>query len=594
MNEKIVFKGNMRSFKKSLDLSLKYKSNVERLMAFRDFVCKIKQADELNNKGKPKDYSADDIYGMLVSFLDIKYYVIENTLTDKTEIKFYIRNYDSLLGLYTEFDLAVWLNAISNFIKIKSITRTYSDLSFKFANLDKDAIQMTKIKPLKLPGNDIILAQNGILDLKNNIFARSIVPYDYHFTTALPFKILPVEFADTTMIEIAKRIIDDWASGKKANKKYLYQLSFSAIDGNGRHVYNIIKGGGGNGKSAFLNILEHIAGERYTVKLNIDELGDDNALEHINESKKLIIGHDMATDAKLSKVVNGRLKQFITNEPFQYKRKYKSNTLCVSNGLKIQSTNTDVSFFENTPAIKRRINVFQWTDVVYSDLNKSDLGFDLDALIDGSSPNSQAFYEAFIALTIANYKKFDKFDLPEESRKLTDQMISDNDQVENFLMWIVEQGLNVGSYPNIVFYNMYCEWLRMENPRAIPLKRNTFSNRFNNRQNDYNFTLSKSAQSVLTIPDLEFNLRALNSGYFKYPITIPKATKYRRIEFNNQISNEDINEFISKLKGFKVGNYEGLPYKEKLILHHLIGLMNDDAIAYYQTFVSDTIEAKEN
>lgn len=594
MNKKIVFKGNMRAFKKPLDLSLKYKSNVERLMAFREFVCKIKQADELNNKGKPKDYSADDIYGMLVSFLDIKYYVIESTLTDKTEIKFYIRNYDSLLGLYTEFDLAVWLNAISNFIKIKSITRTYSDLSFKFANLDKDAIQMTKIKPLKLPSNDIILAQNGILDLKNNIFARSIVPYDYHFTTALPFKILPIEFADSTMIEIAKRIIDDWASGKEPNKKYLYQLSFSAIDGNGRHVYNIIKGGGGNGKSAFLNILEHIAGERYTVKLNIDELGDDNALEHINESKKLIIGHDMATDAKLSKVVNGRLKQFITNEPFQYGRKYKSNALCVTNGLKIQSTNTDVSFFENTPAIKRRINVFQWTDVVYSDLNKDDLGFDLDALIDGSSPNSQAFYEAFIALTIANYKKFDKFDLPEESRKLTDQMISDNDQVENFLIWLVEQELNVGSYPNIVMYIMYCEWLRMENPKAIPLKRNTFSNRFNNRQNDYNFTLSKSAQSVLTIPDLEFNLKALNSGYFKYPITIPKATKYRRIEFNNKISNEDIDEFISKLKGFKVGNYESLPYKEKLILHHLIGLMNNDAIAYYQTFVSDTIEAKGN
>ena len=594
MNEDIVFKGNMRAFKKPLDLSLKYKSNVERLMAFRDFVCKIKQADELNNKGKPKDYSADDIYGMLVSFLDIKYYVIESTLTGKTEIKFYIRNYDSLLGLYTEFDLAVWLNAISNFIKIKSITRTYSDLSFKFANLDKDAIQMTKIKPLKLPSNDIILAQNGILDLKNNIFARSIVPYDYHFTTALPFKILPIEFADSTMIEIAKRIIDDWASGKEPNKKYLYQLSFSAIDGNGRHVYNIIKGGGGNGKSAFLNILEHIAGERYTVKLNIDELGDDNALEHINESKKLIIGHDMATDAKLSKVVNGRLKQFITNEPFQYKRKYKSNTLCVTNGLKIQSTNTDVSFFENTPAIKRRINVFQWTDVVYSDLNKDDLGFDLDALIDGSSTNSQAFYEAFIALTIHNYKKFDKFDLPEESRKLTDQMISDNDQVENFLIWLVEQGLNTGSYPTIVMYIMYCEWLRMENPKAIPLKRNTFSNRFNNRQNDYNFTLSKSAQSVLTIPDLEFNLKALNSGYFRYPISIPKATKYRRIEFDNKISDEEVNEFISKLKGFKVGNYESLPYKEKLILHHLIGLMNDDAIAYYQTFVSDTIEAKEN
>lgn len=174
MNEKIVFKGNKREFKKPLEFSLKYKSNVERLMAFKEFVCKIKQADELNSKGKPKDYSADDIYGMLISFLDIKYYVIENTQTDKTEIKFYIVNYDSPLGLYTEFDLPAWLNAISNFIKIKSITRVYSELNFKFANLDKDTIQMTKIKPLKLPDNDIILAQNGILDLKT-IFLQEIL-----------------------------------------------------------------------------------------------------------------------------------------------------------------------------------------------------------------------------------------------------------------------------------------------------------------------------------------------------------------------------------------------------------------------------------
>ena len=134
----------------------------------------------------------------------------------------------------------------------------------------------------------------------------------------------------------------------------------------------------------------------------------------------------------------------------------------------------------------------------------------------------------------------------------------------------------------------------MENPRATPLKRNAFSNRFNGRQNDYNFTISQNQQSVSSIPDLEFNLKALNSGYFKYPISIPKATKYQRIEFGNKISNEDIDEFISKLKGFKVGNYDTLSYKEKLILYHLIGLMNDDAIAYYQTFVSDTRETKEN
>ena len=156
--------------------------------------------------------------------------------------------------------------------------------------------------------------------------------------------------------------------------------------------------------------------------------------------------------------------------------------------------------------------------------------------------------------------------MPEESRKLTDQMISGNDQVENFLTWMVEQELNIGTYPTIVMYIMYCEWLKIENPRATPLKRNAFSNRFNGRQNDYNFTISKNQQSVLSIPDLEFNLKALNSGYFKYPISIPKATKYQRIEFGNKISDEEVDEFISKLKGFKVGNYESLPYKEKLIL----------------------------
>ena len=36
-------------------------------------------------------------------------------------------------------------------------------------------------------------------------------------------------------------------------------MSVAAIDGNGREVYNIIIGPGGNGKSAFLSILRQLA-----------------------------------------------------------------------------------------------------------------------------------------------------------------------------------------------------------------------------------------------------------------------------------------------------------------------------------------------
>lgn len=563
------FKGNSQDFNKNLNINKTYVSSNEQLDALKDYAKRIIQRDLLLNNGRAKKYTADDLFAILADFLKIKYVIIENETGNKT-IVYYIIDYDDPVGLYIEFNLKEWLNTLSLFIQIPNITNIYKDLSFKFENTNNKTLELLTIQPMKLPPKYIILANNAIVDLKEHIISREISDYPYDFIQKQKYNILPTDSVDPFMLEVVKRIISDWADNKEDHIKYITQLAFAAFDGNGRESYNILKGTGGNGKSAFLSILENIAGRKYTTYLNIDELSNDSALEFVNLSTKLVIGHDMPTDMKLSKNVNGRIKQFITGEPFQISRKYRSNAMCATKGLKIQNTNTDVTFFENSTAMKRRINVFSWTNTNFSELNKETLKFNLDELIDPSNPQSEKFYEAFLAYIISQYEPFNKFDLPEESRKKTNELFDSNDQVCQYNDWLIEQEIDWGTFPSVYNYEIYVAWLKMENPKAIPLKRKTFSNKFFEICPEFSYEKSENARSSATLSDLDFCLDYINNYCLPYPIKILSSTKSIMIKMNKQITDDDLKEFYDTLVDGTILDKKVLTYKEYIMLKHFI------------------------
>ena len=83
-----------------------------------------------------------------------------------------------------------------------------------------------------------------------------------------------------------------------------------------------------------------MASKKYTVKLNLQDYLNDNKIGLIDETTKLLVGHDLATGAKLSSALNSRFKELITNEAFMVDVKYKNAKFVQSRSLKIQSTNT--------------------------------------------------------------------------------------------------------------------------------------------------------------------------------------------------------------------------------------------------------------
>lgn len=583
------FKGNKKDFNKDLKIDKLYQSTYEQFDALGEYIKKCIQRDLLLNGGRKRKYNADNLFEILVNFLEIKYAIIENQTTEKKTIVYYIVNYDDPAGLYIEFNLKEWINNLDRFIPISSVSNTYKDVLFKFENASMATLKSMNIQPLRLPPDHVILANNAIIDFNNHIVSRQIKNYPYDFIHKQKYNILPTYSVDQFMLEVVKRIISDWADNKEDHIKYISQLAFAAFDGNGRESYNILKGPGGNGKSAFLSILENIAGKKYTVYMNIDELSDDSALEHINLSTKLVIGHDMPTDMKLSKNVNGRIKQFITGEPFQINRKYKSNVMCATKGLKIQNTNTDVTFFENSTAMKRRINVFSWTDTNFSELNKESLKFNLDELIDPNNEQSKKFYEAFIAYIIDQYEPFDKFDLPEESRQKTNEILDSTDQSRQFNDWMIEQELDWCDYATIILYDMYVDWLKKESPRSIPLKRRKFTDKFLELCDEFGYEKLDGTSYLSTLTGLRFNLEYLNEYHFNHSLTLSKSTKSIIIRMKNQITDEDLNNFYGTLLDGTILDKKNLSYKEHTMLKHFIDKNDPLAESSYQILKDDAL-----
>lgn len=586
---KFIFKGNKKDFNKDLEVDKLYQSNAEQFEKFNEYIKKVIQRDLLLNEGRKKKYKTDDFFKILIGFLKIKYAIIENNDTNKQSIVYYIINYDDPAGLYVEFNLKAWLNKLDTFLSVSNISNTYKDLLFKFENMTIDILNSINIQPLNLPPDHIILANNAIIDLKNHIVTRKTKDYQFNFIQKQKYNILPTDSVDQFMLEVVKRIIDDWADGKEDHIKYISQLAFAAFDGNGRESYNILKGEGGNGKSVFLSILENIAGKNYTVYMNIDELSNDVTLEHVNLSTKLVIGHDMPTDMKLSKNVIGRIKQFVTGEPFQINRKYKSTIMCATKGLKIQNTNTDVLFFENSTAMKRRINVFSWTDTNFSELNKESLKFNLDELIDPKNEQSKKFYEAFIAYIIDQYEPFEKFDLPEESRKKTNEILDSTDQSRQFNDWMIEQELDWCDYATIILYDMYVDWLKKESPRSIPMKRRKFTDKFLELCDEFGYEKLDGTAYLSTLTGLRFNLEYLNEYHFNHSLTLSKSTKSIIIRMKNQITDDDLNNFYGTLLDGTILDKKHLSYKEHTMLKHFINKNDPLAESSYQILKDDAL-----
>lgn len=552
-------------------------SNHEYFKYIQGCARQYKEARSLANNGKTPKFKDLDVYKVLAKYKIFKIFAnpISTTKGSKFQISYWMRDYDNTLNLFKPAEIDSVINVINSVFEI-------SNFSSLITNVNKTLMTVVPgfngFELLKSPPKEILLMKNGVLNTKTFEFSTNINEFgEFDFISKINFRMLDPDQTDLYYYNLANKLLNDWMDGNIEKVKYLKQLGISVIDGNGRDVYNIIIGPGGNGKSVYLNILSKLA-SGYDVNLDIQDLTDDNKLIELDESTKLIVGHELATNLKLSQNSISRMKQIATADPFKANVKFKDARTIVTNAVKIQATNTLPKIFENNDAILRRIKIITWT---VTNFTKLETELPLDDII-----QRDEFMEAFISLIFTDTEPFTKFMTIESIERDSREAVSNADQVSLFLEWMDDQGFLLGKIPTTILYEQYKIWNMQENPGSSPLKNREFIDRAKKLSAQFNMIYNDKQQTISSLKKNEFNAEVLNHYYFNNQIKYNKYATIRLFECTDVISKDDIKEIKQKLVDCTLNEHTDLNFKTIMIIEYLVSKNNSDAIAFKELYIT--------
>lgn len=516
-------------------------------------------------------FTADDVIDILSGYRLIKIRV-KKINKSTNDISYWVKDYDDTLGIYVEANIDELTNIIYEELQLRNFNTVISHVN---ARLSKMSPYMHKFELLNEPDEDLILTNNGLLNTATYNFTtnqKTIAQYD--FISKLDYRILHPSQVNQLHFETHKRTFNDWAEGNEDKVLYLKQICLASIDGNGRNVLHLLVGSGGNGKSSFLAYPTILSG-RYYADLNLQDIMDDNKLNDIYNNTKVVAGHELATNIRLGSSAISRMKLFITADPIKVNVKYMPARTIVNKGVKIQATNTLPKIFENTDAIRRRLRIFNWTNV---DFSKLDSKLDLDEL-----QKQPEFIEALIAFIFCDVKPFKKFKEIKEITDATDALVNESDQVYQFLQYLDEQELLVGKLLINVVYELYKNWNRDENGNISPLKQRDLTDRLKKLAPDFGMTIETARTRGTALRLLDFNIKAIKD-------MVGSDIKYNSRSMssimicNEQLTNSDIKDFKNRLENNEIDIVDN--YKDLLIFYHLI-YKNDPVATAFNEIMKD-------
>ena len=529
-----------------------------------------KEKASLLNKGKVPAFKDIDVYNMLVEYDIIKLLVtqVSTKKGSRDEISYWIKDYNDTTRLYKPVEIKQIINIINDVFRISNFSSLLTNVETKLRTIVPEYNSLSK---LNLAPSHIILFENGVFNAKTFEFSNNVTAFgEYDFISKVNRRLLPPSKVKQSHLALIKKLLSEWVDGDEEKVTLLKQIPIGVIDGNGRNTYVIIIGAGGNGKSIYLNMLTKLA-SGYDANLDMQDIGDDNKINEISENTKLILGHELATNAKFTGNMISRIKQLATGDPIKVNVKFKDAKVIAADCVKIQATNTVPKIFENNNAILRRIKLVQWTD---KDFSKLETNIDLDSLIEDPE-----FIEAFISYIFCGTGKFKKFINIKSVEEDSANAINDADQVYQFLNHLQEQKQLVGEIPTNVLYKMYDIWNKTENPGSRPLKSREFLSRVKTQCPKFGITYDTNQQPLSARSIDKFNFNVLNKYYYNYKLDVNKYSNTSTIICQDQVTDDDILDIQMKL-GTGELDYN-VTYKRLLIVEYLIAnKLDDDAIAY--------------
>lgn len=534
----------------------------------------------LKNGGKIKSMTDLDVFNILKQYKLLSVYVEYDDKQKENQQYFMIKDYENLINMYRIAPIDTILNEISQVLSIPNFTTLKNAV---INRLNSNDIVNSNFEVLNIAPKHIVLTPNGILNSKTFEFTVNPTKFgNYQFISKLPFNVYNINDVDPMKLEIVKRVFNDWVDGNENKIKYLKQLCIAAVDGDGRKKLNILVGSGGNGKSAFINILKKLATD-YTVDFNLQDISKDSKVNKIQPNTKLIAGDELTSNIKLVGETLTRIKSIITGGSILIDVKFKDAKNISYKGLLVQASNTLPKVFETTNALNRRFNVLEWTN---RDFSKIDVGFNLDDLIE----NDDEFMEAIIAYMFTDIEPFTNFQFVDGMREIAENLSRDSDQVYQFLLHLKEQELLVGKIPINFMYQMYEIWNKDENGNIRPLKSREFTARLKKHLSTFGLKLSDKQIRISQLKSTDFNWKLMKEYYSSSYIAVNMRNMTNYIECEDQISDLDITDMQVKLMDDELTKEEVDNYKQRLILEHLVQLKDMDAIKFKSMYFMDELD----
>lgn len=373
-----------------------------------------------------------------------------------------------------------------------------------------EAIKFSKgsFRKANLPPKYIVKFKNCIYNLKDKYaykFDDEEIK-DYDFVNTIRYSIKDLDDVNDEMLMIVKQVLNAWTDKDKDIEKLIKQIIFSYIEGDGRGVQIILKSDGGDGKSTFLRMIQKLGHSTLTRYMNLDDYNDDNTLNQIQPSTKLILGDDLQSNLKMTNKGLSRFKTLVDGGSINVSEKYMPNKLIQSHALKIQNTNTDIKFFENNDAIRDRVILIEWPHHNFRQNPVED--FDLDQLTGKKGPADKEFMEALLSYVIHTTDYFNKFDVTNKMRSDFDEMLNSNDIIVQYIDELKDSGvLNYSHLPSLILYNHFKQWLKDTNPGSHPMKLIDFTKRFKTAIKNENYTSHKRMRlSQLSKDQFDINI----------------------------------------------------------------------------------------
>ena len=538
---------------------------------------------------KIKTLSPEEAVDILLLLTNVV--VKEHYIDNETIYTYYIRDYnDHIYIKLTKTQLSRFLVMIRNALGCKgcNASRLYEPVLTYLDGLNK---KRTDLISYNQPPSHLKLFINGIVDLKTKEFFDLDHPrYNeiittYHYITKPTNLYIVFDNQNKNKRDLGKIMLQSLANDDKDLLLLLQQLCFAVIEGYGRHKYFFLSGQAGAGKSTFGNLLYSLAGRQYAVTMNLNKIGDPNAINRIAFDTKLVLGDDLSKNAKLVDDALTNYKTLVSGNALSVPVKYEPNRVIQTNAVWVQMMNDDPKIYEANEAMLDRTILIKIKGKNYRRERKLDeavaeIAKRLDEYIKPLGNCDNEFIDEFISEIIDQVDYFDHFTITKEMEAETEQMINESNWAYNFIEDAKSRGLfNFSTLPSNHVIKFVKYYLAENNESMKSPSSKTINTELESIMKQLGYKLSSTDKLINSdsLPKLEYNSDIIHEEIYEN-INLAKRcmTRYWYTE-NTVISDDEFNNFKTY---YLTKNYKNLTMKEKIIARYLVELGDMDVISW--------------